>query len=298
MKFHPRSKLKRIAKSITEEKLYFFSDRIHNYLREWSFTKSDILGSKSGVTSISDYTLYSDFCELASQDNRVFSKFRSCIEYKEILEHVTRSLGNSYLNEIRNYGADNYKIRELASDDIGKPFKFNYHGVGRLSPTQLRYYKVLFDLEKHFGRLAGYKVVEVGIGYGGQSSQICMEHDVSSYTLIDLPSVLKLAKKYLDIRTPKSPINYGNDSHRFVHDFDLFISNYAFSELRRDIQNEYLDKFVFKSRRGYVTYNHITPKTWGSYSAVEFAKKIEGSEIIAEEPNSADGNVIVLWGHK
>ena len=267
-------------------------------MRKWSFTESSVSGGVSGVTSLSDYSQYSDFCELASQDEKIFSKFRSCIEYQEILEHVTRRLGDSYLNEIRRNGASTQKIKELTSDDIGKPFKFNYQGIGRLSPTQLRYYKVLFDLENYFGKLNSYKVVEVGIGYGGQASQICKEHDVASYTLVDLPSTLKLARKYLDIRAPKSPIMYGYDSQKIALEVDLFISNYAFSELRRDIQEEYFDKFVVNSRRGYVTYNHITPKDWGSYSAIEFAEKIKGSEIIAEEPNSFEGNVIVVWGHK
>ncbi len=298
MRYNPRSKLKRIAKSLAEEKLHYFSDGARNYSRKWHFVKTDSSGTNTGSTSLSDYSEYSDFCELASQDNQVFSKFRSCIEYQEILEHVTRSLGKSYLNEIRKYGANNSKILELASDDIGKPFKYYYQGIGKLSPTHLRYYKVLLDLESHFGVLDGFNIVEVGIGYGGQASQICREYSVSNYTLIDLPPVLKLAKKYLDIRSPESPLNYGKDSHKKDVDVDLFISNYAFSELRRDIQDEYFDQFILNSRRGYVTYNHITPQEWGSYSAVEFAEKIVGSEIIAEEPNSFDGNVIVLWGHK
>jgi hypothetical protein len=293
--FHPRSNFKRITKRIGEEKLYYFSDGIRNHLRKWSFHKSVISESKLGATSISDYSEYSEFCELASQDKELFSKFRSCIEYQEILEHVTRSLGNLYLNEIKNNSGSISKVIELASDDIGKPIKFNYQGVGRVSPTQLRYYKVLLDLQKYFGRLDGYKVVEVGIGYGGQSSQICKEFKVSNYTLIDLPSVLKLARNYLDLRAPNSPISYGHFNHGEV---DLFISNYAFSELRRDIQNDYFEKYVSKARRGYVTYNHITPEDWGSFTAVEFANKIKGSEIIAEEPNTGKGNVIVLWGHK
>jgi hypothetical protein len=38
--------------------------------------------------------------------------------------------------------------------------------------------------------------------------------------------------------------------------YDLVISNYAFSEFNRELQNEYLEKVILKSRSGYLLMNN------------------------------------------
>ena len=42
--------------------------------------------------------------------------------------------------------------------------------------------------------------------------------------------------------------------------YDLVISNYAFTELPREIQTVYYEKIISKSAKGYITYNDITPE--------------------------------------
>ena len=79
--------------------------------------------------------------------------------------------------------------------------------------------------------------------------------------------------------------------------YDLVISNYAFSELKREVQEDYFANVVQKSKRGYFTYNDISPKEYVALSAEEFAGRIEGAEIFKELPTTAPKNVLVVWGH-
>ena len=299
LKFHIRTRIKQLLVDVKNEKLSYFVDGMINSTRKWSYSRSQKLDQSNGQTSISDYSEYSDFCGVASKSDSIFRKFRSCSEYQVILEHMSREQGKSYLNEIvKDNLFENQVIRQLSSDEIGKPIKFRYKGIGRVSPTQLRYTKVMSDLLKAFGDLSDFRIVEVGIGYGGQASQITNMYKIANYTLVDLPTVLNLATKYLKLRSPHGPFSLGGESGSNNSLFDLFISNYAFSELKREIQDSYFENFVKNAKRGYVIYNPITPTEWGSMTATEFASKIPGAEIFEEIPNTGAGNVLVLWGHK
>ena len=78
--------------------------------------------------------------------------------------------------------------------------------------------------------------------------------------------------------------------------YDLVISNFAFSELPRAIQNVYLKKVISKAPKGYITYNEITPKEYQSYKANELVDIIHGSKILKEEPLTHPKNCVIVWG--
>ena len=148
----------------------FFLDWIQNSYNSWSFSESPPSSlSQGNRTSISDDSLYSHFCKVASESEEVFSKFRSCRQYQEILEHVTYDLGKAYLAETLKNGFTIAEVKQLVEENIGRPPRFNYIGIGKVSPTQLRYAKVLGEIELLFGDLDGFNVVEIGVGYGGQA---------------------------------------------------------------------------------------------------------------------------------
>jgi hypothetical protein len=52
--------------------------------------------------------------------------------------------------------------------------------------------------------------------------------------------------------------------------YDLVISNYALTEIRKEIQEVYLEKVVLPAQRGYITYNEINPEDFHSYTKEEF----------------------------
>src|SRR5439155_585481 len=106
--------------------------------------------------------------------------------YTDMLEHVSYSQGNDYLNIILNEYPDLVKkfsaFRE--NDAIGDPRTYLYEKHGLFSPTTLRYIKIAGDIRARFGDLSRMHIVEIGGGYGGQCKII---HDLcgfARYTII------------------------------------------------------------------------------------------------------------------
>lgn len=255
--------------------------------------------SKNGqLSSISDSGEYPRFCQLASADDRVFSRFRRSLIYMQILEAVWRDEGLAYLAEIRRSGDMLDRLRPLLSRiEVGGPRVYSFPGIGFASPTTLRYIKVASDLERFFGSLDDLKVAEIGVGYGGQCRAVSAAWKLQSYALYDLPEVLALSHRFLDVSGVDLSHIVENDGRNPVAaDADLVVSNYAFSELRREVQQDYLDRVVLSAPRGYLTYNHISPPELRSFTADEITAMIPGARLLDEVPKTSDKNVIIVWG--
>lgn len=233
---------------------------------------------------------------MAANDEKIFKKFKSNRKYREILQHVTRQQGREYTYELNKDPWIMSILPKLISDEVGMPFRYTYPGLGRISSTDLRYAKVVSDLRSLFGPLDNYRIAEIGCGYGGQAIAISKVFNILDYALYDLQPALQLAMKY--IKTVSDFQNVRSENLEFLSGkSDLLISNYAFSELSREVQEEYFTKVIQGSSRGYVIYNQITPLSYNSLTAIEFAARIPGAEILHEEPLTASLNVLVVWGH-
>ena len=258
-----------------------------------------------GGTSISDMGRYPLMCYLASKDNRIFSTFKRNRIYRQILEHVSEKQGSEYLKVIDEYGilTPEYWHEFAENDSFGSPIQFTYNIHGKnftLSPTTIRYAKVLCDILSMFDTGSIKSIAEIGIGYGGQCRLIRTKLPQAVYTLFDLPEVLGLAEKYLSrYQDCKENIRYVDGGHIYLNDdYDLVISNYAFSELQRPVQDMYLEKIILRSKRGYITYNPLSYNSLGGYSDDELLAKIPGSVRLDERPLTYQGNCIIVWGHK
>ncbi len=146
---------------------------------------------------------------------------------------------------------------------------YDFEGVGRISPTTLRYVKVLSDLEYMFGVLDGMSVAEIGGGYGGQCALIKTRFEVLQYTLIDLSPVLGLAQQYLEHLRIADVIFRPWDQLEDIQ-CSLAISNYALSEMRRDVQEFYIERVLSRAERGYVLWN-MNGREVGSMTGKEFS---------------------------
>lgn len=274
-------------------------DNFINEKNKWSIEryKKDIKkNSRSTNSSLSDYDDYLLLCQLASKNEKVFSKFKSCREYQDILEHVTYKQGIQYLELLeKDCGKIDQVTLDVIKENIGKPPRFTYKKYGKMSPTSLRYGRVTKQLTELFGNLDNFVISEIGVGYGGQAQQICLKFNIQKYNIYDLDPVIALANKYIN-KTCKNAVIESPESNLEIYS-DLLISNYAFSELKREIQDRYIRNVISKSKRGFIIYNSISPKEWNSYSAIEFSKLIPNSQIIEEIPLTYPGNVIVIWGH-
>jgi len=271
---------------------------IRTFLRKVS--RFYILNSRyrKSKTSISDDNVYPKFALLASENQEKFFSFRRSPEMFSILEHVSVEQGQMYLDYIiKNEYYLKSQIRDMCNENVGNPVKYNYDLIGEANPTTLRYVKVMGDLEKHFGDISSFRVTEIGIGYGGQARILTSNFNPKEYNLIDLDEVLKLGEKFLKLSTSFESFKYISGNQVADLHSDLVISNYAFSELTRSVQDDYFKKVISNSKRGYVTYNNINPDYFDSYSINEFVERIPNSRIIEEIPLTHPDNKIVIWGN-
>ena len=248
-------------------------------------------------TSISDATSYVEVCKLAVLDPDIFANFRRCLEYRLVLEHVTKKFGKKYLSlALRNKNSLEFYNNMRSQNLIGNPFLSNFKKIGKASPTSIRYLKVLIQLIDIFGSLDRKTIAEIGGGFGGQAHAIVANQKLEKYYVYDLPEVLKLSEKFLDELIDTSIFEFIDGRNPPQNKCDLVISNYAFSELTRDTQLQYLNSVILNSNAGYITWNELSFKELGGFSLAEVLTLIPGSFLIPEEPLTFKGNIVVVWG--
>jgi hypothetical protein len=244
-----------------------------------------------------NYKTYTDFCKLAVDNDEVFKSFKRHPHYTYMLEHVTEEMGWGYLHEIEKeypYLLD-FMPKFTTNDNLGEPNMYSYGNIGLISPTTLRYVKVLADILNIFGRYDNFNILEIGVGYGGQCKIL---HDFGlpmSYTMVDLPEVLALARKCNELQKVNN-IVYKTPSELEVTECDLVISNYAFTEIERKYQEMYVEKVITNAKRGYITCNYFgkMDKTEALSREEVFSLK-EHYEIFAERPLTGQDNLIYTW---
>lgn len=244
-------------------------------------------------TSLSDKPSYRDVCRLASTDNEVFDTFKTHPSYTEVLEHVTFELGQQYLDLLPK----DFPFREgTKNDTYGGAQVYNY-SIGNISPSSLRYLSVAHNIEKLFGPTEDFEIGEVGVGYGAQALILKNLYKWKSYTFYDLPEPLALTKKYLQFHGISNSCEFYTQPN-WTEGYDLIISNYAFSELTRQLQNIYLEKVILPAKRGYLTMNFISHGGGiYSYSKDEILEKLasKNPKILPEIPLTSAENCVIIW---
>ncbi|MCB2227320.1 MAG: putative sugar O-methyltransferase [Desulfarculaceae bacterium] len=211
---------------------------------------------------------------------------------------MSKELGKEYIAEIRKsqYLWDKLPLFKM-NDEYGGPVLCRYPEVGNVSPTTLRYIKVLGDLIKYFSQLDGISICEIGVGYGGQCRVINAYARPFKYTLVDIKPALLLAQRYLDNFIMHSSISYLTMNELEVSSYDLVVSNYAFTELNREIQDVYIEKIIKNARAGYITYNE-SPSEYNCYSWQELLEMIPAAKRFEEIPRSHPTNCVIIWGNQ
>jgi hypothetical protein len=249
------------------------------------------------LTGLSDNQSYSQTCINATSNYILFNNFRRDPIYNVVLEHVSKEQGKEYLKIISKdadilSAMDEFKL----NDQYGNPRMYEYTRIGMISPTTLRYIKVLADLKLYFKTINNFNICEIGVGYGGQCRILNSYYKPTTYTLVDIHPALSLAQKFLDNYIINAKVTYSTMNELYSKKYDLVISNYAFTELRRSIQDIYLHKIILNSKRGYITYNETTPDEFKSYKANELVAIIPSAKIVKEEPLTCPKNCIIVWG--
>ena len=237
----------------------------------------------------------------ALKSSHYFANFRKKYRYRIVLEHVLPSTGQAYLDRIEELepGATRKLLGFKSNDNIGNPAKYKYAVVGEISPTTLRYISVAYEMKELFGPLDGFDIAEIGIGYGGQIRVLDEMFKVNNFYGFDLPSVQSLALKYLANFDLKTKIHMPKEMNLHYSKYDLVISNYAFSELPRELQAEYLNKVLMHSRNGYMIMNsgrtNHTGRSLGKYGLDELLAAIPNSKIREEVPGTDRDNYVIYW---
>lgn len=255
--------------------------------------------------SDSESTPYSEYVRNVLQAESKYLTFRKNYSYRLILEHVDYKLGRKYLESLDDtLIAEYFKNENLkALSILGSPRKYYYSRIGWISPTIIRYLYVHQHIINLFGKSNFEKVGEIGIGFGGQCAISTELGSIKTYSAYDLPEVLSLSEKTL--RSCK--INFEGFQKMDIETvapatYDLVISNYAFSELPKAVQLDYLHNVLSQSKRGYLTMNsgrgNFTGRSEGKLTLEEIIQIIPGCSVLEELPLTGPDNYILIWGNK
>jgi putative sugar O-methyltransferase len=252
-------------------------------------------------TSISDskqHAGYLSSCLDAASNPQSFERFRSDPNYVAVLEHVTEQEGQQYLRIAQEeYGFPSHQLSLLQDlSNVGQPATYRYLDGWDVSPTVLRYVKVASEINHLFGDLNKKHLGEIGAGFGGQAVVLERLFSAKAYTFYDLPAVLQLIRTFTEAVNSKLVTTMVDGTRPSAARFDLVISNYAFSELTRKLQDLYLENVLLRSKAGYITWNDLGEVFLDSYSLDQLLDFLPGSRVIPEVPETRKGNAIIVWG--
>jgi hypothetical protein len=274
-------------------------DYIKALRRSWELL-GQALGSRTS-TSISDsepYSAYLKSVREATRDPKLLAIFRSNPDYLSVVGHTSVEFGYKYWEELQKTVTEPVAQLALLSQlsVFGSPPVHNYPHIGTTSPSVLYYVKVAGELNFLFGKLDDKRIGEIGIGFGGQAAVLEKLFGVKHYIAYDLPEVLELSTLFLENTNSSLTVELRDGRSPVPAELDLVISNFAFSELTRSLQNQYLNNVISASKSGYITWNDMGSSILDGYSLEELLTMIPGSEIIPETPLSHKNNCIIVWG--
>lgn len=268
-------------------------------------------------TSIADKTPYVYAAYEAALSDEAFATFKQNPHYQQVLEHMTKEDGQKildYLWSLNDTTMNEYIIKITSephiNDKFGSPNLVSYnknYQIKSISPSTIRYIKVLFDLE-NLDLLcenrdlvpSRLQIVEIGGGYGGQATVLWDWNKSLEFTMIDLKEALALQRKYLGNTIPNAKVNYISPIEtEFLREstFDLVISNYAFSECNREIQTKYIQDVIINCKHGYITWNFISQQHGIDSLSIEEFKAMLPFPIndMDEMPATGFNNKILWW---
>jgi hypothetical protein len=245
-----------------------------------------------------NYSKYIECIDKAIAHETLFNQFRSNLDYTWVVETVNKPNGLVCLNEVQKNTPEllTHLPKFCTSEKQGGPEVCYYEDFDiYISPTTCRYIKILSDMVMRFGSLDGLDIVEVGGGYGGQCKIIHDMFKPKSYTIVDINSALRLAVKFLErFKVKIIPRAVTDDT---IVPYDLFISNYAFTEFDKPYQHFYDKHILQPSRMGYMICNFIGQRTEPAYSITDIIKLKADGKAFPEVPNSGK-NIVYVWGTK
>ena len=216
--------------------------------------------------------------------------FKSNCYYTAILEHCNGHHAEQYFDVIikkfKTFYESNFEtLKNICklNDKYAKTKKYNLKNFMLCSPSNLRYilHSLLFleDVKKY--KLNNINIIEIGGGYGGLCFFIhniapLYEININSYTIFDLLEPSLLQKRYLNALNIEK-VNFCQiDNFDNLKNDSFLISNYAFSEISKELQTEYIEKII----NPYTTFGFLA---WNFIDRCPVYNFVENSIIEKEE---------------
>jgi hypothetical protein len=128
------------------------------------------------------------------------------------------------------------------------------------------------------------------------------DFNVTSYSIFDLPDAQLITKYFLEELQTYSLAKMCTLADNAKENYDFVISNYAFSELPREIQDLYITQVLQKSKRGYIIMNSglsdLTGRQSGKHTLTELKDKLPPFDVYEELPSTGPDNYVIVWGHE
>jgi hypothetical protein len=241
------------------------------------------------------------FLDAANDDDR-FMEFKKNPFFNLLWENLSFEEGQKYLDKIENHFPFLKEKFEMfrTSDHIGSPRTYAFGKAGAFSPSTLRLIALSGEMQLKVGDWKGLHVVQIGAGYG----ELCkILYDISkfeSYTLVDLPEQLSLAKKYLACFGVRNVTFLTPEQLSKEARYDWAISDMSFSEFNRPHQLLFIDRIVSRSSCAFLL-GRIFPKHYGVVpmnldelkSRLEKGGKFSKWEV--REPTIEDENYLICF---
>jgi hypothetical protein len=288
-------------------------DRIHDRL--WTIT-GDWLDIKRPLSSVGSVTAgdgsvsgtmgWPRACKALASGAWTSKNFRRNHAVRQVVETLGPVDGKYFGKWIRD-NAPGYLTdqRVIAIDAWGDPIRWPGILLGTpqaFSPTTLRYLAHALWLKKEGFVKEGGTVVEIGVGFGGLAAMNALVSNAKTL-MVDLEPVAKAAMRQMhDLGfSHHAEIHDGN-----IHDIDFcVISNYAFTELSREMQDAYVDNFIHHADRGAILSNAAVfadhMKSRNNDQIIDLLKshnlpaKISANHPILCQSDIRFGNALVLW---
>ena len=232
--------------------------------------------------------------------------FRRIHAVRQVVETLGPVDGRHFARWIRDSAPGYLTDKRVAAIDAwGDPIRWPAACLGTpraFSPTTLRFLAHALWLKKEGFVKEGGTVVEIGVGFGGLAAMNAIVSNATTI-MIDLPPVALAAM--LQMRELGLG-NFASIDHSKVTAGDVcFISNYAFTELSREMQDAYADQFIRHADRGVILSNaavfaqHMRSRDNNQIiellTAHGINAKLESSSTVLCQSDIRFGNALVLW---
>ena len=195
---------------------------------------------------------FQEHCDMICNNNHQFNNFRKPgSRFTSIVGmSIAYGKGGNFLAFTANKDCEILKNidRFKINDRIGNPKLEDHPPYGKISANTLQYMASLVMIKNHIGDLDNKKIVEIGGGYGGFCTVINSFYSPKRYSIVELPAVSKVQRKYISSLVIKGVRCISSEKIYGVKNIDLVISEYCICEFDDAGKNFYLDNIIKNSK--------------------------------------------------